>query len=255
MNQPVQVLLIEDNRLFVELTRRMLDEAKTTEFAIECVDNLAAGMERLSIGGIDAVLLDLTLPDSTGLDTFLQVHEAAPSVPTIIYTSLDDEELSLSALNYGAADYLVKSEVNANWLVRSLVFAIQRNRVSQATERAANLDASAGKEAVTLERSSEAETRWVATLTDKRLVSIPVLDQMKDRLLNLLRRADAAEILMDFSQVEYVANAAISMLLIVHKRCRAADKRFVLCNLKGQVYEQLSSRRFDRVFDIQRAQP
>lgn len=250
MDQPVHILLIEDNPLFVELTRRMLDEVKSGEFGIECVDNLAAGVERLQHGGIDAVLLDLTLPDSNGLDTFLELHDAAEGIPIVIYTSVDDEELSLSALDHGAADYLVKSQVNANWLAKSLVFAIQRTRLSQATEQAAKPAASARQETLTIERSSEAETRWITKLSDKRLVSIPVLEQMKDRLLNLLRRSDCEEICADLSHVEYVANAAISMLLIVHKRCQAVDKRFVLCDLKTQVYDQLSSRRFDKVFDI-----
>lgn len=215
MEQPVQILLIEDNPLFVELTRGMLAEAKSGEFGIECVDNLAAGVKRLTQGGIDAVLLDLTLPDSNGLDTFLQLHTVAKSVPTIIYTSVDDEELSLSALNHGAADYLVKSEVNANWLARSLVYAIQRSRPNPRAEDVAKPDDAAMQHTIHTERLAESETSWVAKVSDKRLVSVPVLEQLKTCLLNLLNRSDCDEVCVDMSQVEYIANAAISMLLIV----------------------------------------
>jgi DNA-binding response OmpR family regulator len=252
MEQPAQILLIEDNPLFVELTQRMLAEAKSGEFRIECVDNLAAGLQRLLQGGIDAVLLDLTLPDSNGLETFLRLHGQAESVPTIIYTSVDDEDLSLSALNHGAADYLVKSEVNANWLGRSLIYAIQRNRLSQEAEEGAKPDAPVAERTISVEQSSTSETRWIAKLSEKRLVSGSVLEQMQARLLSLLRRSNCQEVCVDLSQVEYIANAAISTLLIVHKRSGVAEKRFVLCEMNPQVYEQFSSRHFDKVFDIQR---
>ena len=251
MEEPIQVLLIEDSPLFVELARRMLAEAKKADFTLEAVDNLAAGIERLAQGGIEAVLLDLTLPDSNGLETFTRLHAEAQDVPTIIYTSVDDEELSLATLEHGAADYLVKSEVNPNWLARSLVYAIQRSRVTHAAggEQAAAVV----EDNVRVERASEPETRWIAALAEKRLVAISVLEQMKARLLRLLRRTDCEEIWVDMSQVEYVANAAISMLLIVHKRSAAAQKRLVLSEMKPQVHEQFSSRRFDKVFDIRQA--
>ena len=157
MDQPVQILLIEDSPLFVKLTRQMLAEAKSGEFWIECKENLATGIHRLAQGGIDAVLLDLTLPDSNGLDTFLKLHIAAKSVPTIIYTSVDDEALSLSALNHGAADYLVKSEVNANWLARSLVYAIQRSRSNQLAMEPAKPKGTAIDQAISTQRSADSE--------------------------------------------------------------------------------------------------
>jgi len=253
MEQPVQILLIEDNPLFVELTRRMLEEARSGEFWIECEDNLASGIKRLAQGGIDAVLLDLTLPDSNGLETFLKLHIVAKNVPTIIYTSVDDEALSLSALNHGAADYLVKSEVNANWLARSLVYAIQRNRTNQVPADVAKSAGSAIGQPTSTRRSADSETSWVAKVGDKRLVSVPSLEQLKSCLLSLLHRSDCEEVRVDMSQVEYIANAGLSMLLFVHRRSTGAGKRLVLCELKPQVHEQFSSRRFDKLFDLQRA--
>ncbi len=235
------------------MARTMLAQAKNVEFLVECVDNLAAGLERLSRGGIEAVLLDLTLPDCNGLETFIRLHAVAEDVPTIVYTSVDDEELSLSALNLGAADYLVKSEVNANWLARSLVYAIQRASRSEVTEEVAAPDESVEEATIRIERSADSDVRWIATLGDKRVVSIPSLEQIKGRLLRLLRQSDCEEVCVDMSQVEYVANAAISMLLIVHKRAVAANKCLVLGKMTPHVREQFSSRRFDKVFNIQRA--
>ena len=275
MQQPVQILLIEDNPLFVELTRRMLDEGKIDNFSLEAVDNLAAGTERLSQGGVDAVLLDLTLPDSSGLETFTRLNAVADNVPTVIFTSVDDEELSLSALDSGAADYLVKSEVNAAWLARSLIYAIQRSQPTQLTddavvspdavvsqdavgsEEAANADLDhettedLTEQSIETERSADSETRWIVTPSEERLVKTQVLNQMKSSLLSLLARADCNEAYVDLSHVDYIGNAAIGILLSVHQQSAAAKTRLVLCGMKPQVREQLTSRRFDKVFDIQ----
>jgi len=251
MGKSIKVLLIEDSPLFVELARAMLAETQNIKFSLECADNLAAGIGRLSQGGIDAVLLDLTLPDSRGLDTFTQVHAAAENVPTIIYTSVDDEEFSLTALNQGAADYLVKSEVTASWLAKSLVYAIQRSRSQHGLEKAAKPDAAVVDHSLAIDRSPDSDTAWIATLHDHQLVNVTVLEQIQARLLSLLRHPDCRDVRIDFSNVEYIANAAISMLLIIHKRCKAANIRLTLAEVRPQVYEHFSSRRFDKVFEIQ----
>ncbi len=250
MEQPVQILLIEDSPLFVQLTRKMLDSAKSAQFEVACVDNLADGVARLARGGIDAVLLDLTLPDSDGLDTFLRLHQAAPAVPTVVYTSADDETLSIAALNHGAADYLVKSEVNANWLSRSLVYAIQRSQPNTLTTDAAGQGEDTSVDSLQTDRSPDSETSWLTRVKAKRLVTANVLEELKETLLALLRRADCEEVSVDLAHVDYISNAAISMLLIVHKRSTAAGKHLVLCNLTPHVHDQFASRRFDKLFDL-----
>lgn len=221
-------------------------------------------MERLSEGGIDAVVLDLTLPDSSGLETFTRLHAVADKVPTVIYTSVDDEELSLSALDHGAADYMVKSEVNAAWLARSLIYSIQRHQPTQVVERAdhsenpdepESVDGAAEEDTqllVATEKSSDSATKWIVTPGEERLVRIQFLEQMRSSLMSLLRQSDCDEAYVDLSHVEYIGNAAIGMLLAVHQRCAAANTKLVLSGMKPQVYEQLSSRRFDKVFNIER---
>ncbi len=127
----VKVLIIEDNPGDARLMGEMLAEVKGTEFDLEWLDRLSTGLERLAGGGIDVALLDLSLPDSQGLDTFVKAHEQAPGVPIIVLTGLDDEELAVKAVRQGAQDYLVKGQVDNNLLVRAVRYAIERKRTEQ----------------------------------------------------------------------------------------------------------------------------
>ena len=253
MPEVIHVLQIEDSRLVVELTRSMLNEAKAGSFVLDAVETLAEGIKRLTRGGIDVILLDLTLPDSQGLDTFKTLHAADAKVPVVIYTSVDDEELSLLALRQGAADYLVKSEVNAKWLARALTLAPNRSRNVSTEGKAAKSDGATTERVIEIEKSTTSPGSFRVRINDKRMVSVVTMEAIKNRLLNLVRRADCDEIRIDFSKVEYVANAAISMLLIVSKQAKTANKELVFGHVSPQVYEQFSSRRFDKVFRIERA--
>ena len=198
-------------------------------------------------------LLDLTLPDSQGLETFDVLHAAAAKVPVVIYTSVDDEELSLRALRRGAADYLVKSEVNSKWLARSLTFVLNRDRYLSADGKAAKAEAETEK-AIEIEKSTTSPGRFRVQINGKRMVNVVIMEAIKNRLLNLVRRSDCTEVQIDFSKVEYVANSAISMMLIVNKQSKMQGKELTLSNVSRQVYEQFSSRRFDKVFRIDRAE-
>jgi len=122
----VWVLLIEDNPGDARLIRKMLTKAKVVLFELECANRLSTGLERLAEGGIDLVLLDLSLPDSPGLDTFAKTYAQAPHVPIIVLTGLDDQELAVHAVREGAQDYLVKGEVDSNLLLRAMRYAIER---------------------------------------------------------------------------------------------------------------------------------
>ncbi|MEO8493796.1 MAG: response regulator [Planctomycetota bacterium] len=248
----IHVLQIEDSLLVVEQTRAMLADTKGPHVVMESVGSLAEGIKRLVRGGIDVVLLDLTLPDSQGLDTFKTLHSVAAKMPVVIYTSVDDEELSLQALNEGAADYLVKSEVNAKWLARALTLAPKRGLNVSTEGKAAKPDTATSDRAIEIEKSTTDPSSFLVRANEKRMVDVVTMEAIKIRLLKLVQRSDCDEIRIDFSKVEYVANAAISMLLIVNKQAKTTDTGFVLCNVSPQVYEQFSSRRFDKVFQIER---
>ena len=90
-----KVLLIEDNPGDARLIREMVAEAP---FTMHCADRLAKGLEHLSATETALVILDLTLPDSMGLDTFAKVYAHAPAVPIIVLTGNDDDALALSAV-------------------------------------------------------------------------------------------------------------------------------------------------------------
>lgn len=253
MPESIHVLQIEDSPTVVQLTRLMLAESSSVQFVIEDVTTLAAGIKRLSQDGVDVVLLDLTLPDSEGLDTYRILHAAVPNIPVVIFTSVDDEELTLEALRQGAADYLVKAEVHAKWLARALSYAPNRLPGSRSNGKSSESSDKANESAIAVQKSDASPNLFLVRINEKRMVSVVTMEAIKNRLLNLVNRSTVSEVRVDFSNVEYVANAAISMLLIVHKKAKSADAELVLCNVSPQVYEQFSSRRFDKVFRIERA--
>jgi PAS domain S-box-containing protein len=135
VNKPINVLFIEDNAGDARLIREMLVEADVVRFKLECADRLAAGLERLAEGGIDCVLLDLTLPDSDELDTFARVHAQAREIPIVVISGLDDEALAIETVQKGAQDYLVKGYLGSYVLARTIHYAIERKRMEGELER------------------------------------------------------------------------------------------------------------------------
>jgi sigma-B regulation protein RsbU (phosphoserine phosphatase) len=132
----VKILLIEDNPDDVFFLRMVLHKADGTTFQIEPVDDLAAGIQRLKSNDIDVVLLDLTLPDSVGLDTFKAVKAEAREVPIIVLSGLDDETIAVNAVHAGAEDYLVKGRVDSQLITRAIIYAIERTEARKAILRA-----------------------------------------------------------------------------------------------------------------------
>ena len=113
-------------------------------FEVSYAGSLAEGLDRLASGGIDAVLLDLALPDSDGLDTLLRVREEHQGVPIVVLTGLDDEQLALRAVASGAQDYLLKSRIHAHVILRVLLFARERQRMQTELRALALIDALTG---------------------------------------------------------------------------------------------------------------
>jgi PAS domain S-box-containing protein len=133
--RPINVLLIEDNPGYTDLIGILLTKVKGAQFNLECVNQLWRALERLGKGNIDVILLDLSLPDSKGLDTFFKVFDQAPGVPIILLTITDDETLAIKAVQAGAQDYLIKGQVDGNLLVRSIHYAIERHRIQEELRR------------------------------------------------------------------------------------------------------------------------
>jgi len=127
--RPLRVLLIEDNPADARMIREMLKEVREGVFDVEPVDRLSAGLERLANGGPDAVLLDLSLPDSQGFETFVKTRERAGGAPVLLLTGLDDEALAIHAVHEGAQDYLIKGQITGPLLSRAIRYAVERNKL------------------------------------------------------------------------------------------------------------------------------
>jgi two-component system cell cycle response regulator len=128
-DQPYTVLLIEDNPGDVRLLREIISADQNCLFVLECVENLSTGLARLACGGVDVILLDLGLPDSRGFETFSKIRSAAPQLPVVVMTGLDDETLAVKAVQNGAQDYLVKWRIDGELLLHVLHYAIERHRL------------------------------------------------------------------------------------------------------------------------------
>ena len=136
----LKVLLIEDSPGDARLLRELLtNNVPGASFEVEHHDLLSTGLDRLVQGDIAVILLDLSLPDSLGLETFARVHSCVPQVPIIVLSGQDDESLAIKTVHEGAQDYLVKGQVDSRLLVRSIRYAIERKRTEEALSKERDL--------------------------------------------------------------------------------------------------------------------
>jgi len=128
----VRALLIEDDPLIAQLIRKMLDKVRDISFDLVHAESLSAGLEYLKDGQFVIILLDLGLPDSSGIKTLNKVYDQALDIPIIVFTGQDDEALGVNAVNAGAEDYLIKGQTDRKSLVRALRYAVGRHQVKEA---------------------------------------------------------------------------------------------------------------------------
>src|ERR1051325_6306156 len=177
-----RVLLIEDNPGDARLIREMLAEVPGAPFEIECAGRLAEGLERLLAGGVGLVLLDLSLPDSMGLETFAKVYAHSPDVPIIVLTGNDDSNLALAAVKRGPQDYLAKARLDGELLLRSMQYAIERKRYQLQLEHQANYDALTGLPNRTLLNDRLRQSVYGQRL--RRAVAVAVIDLDHFKVVN-----------------------------------------------------------------------
>jgi two-component system, cell cycle response regulator len=129
-DQPIRILLVEDNEADARFVQIILGSSPDFQFEMQHVDRLSRAIEILSQREFDVVLLDLSLPDEQGIDTFLSLYKTYDNIPVVIMSGQADEVLAVEAVNIGAQDYLVKGTVEANLLTRSIRYAIERKRIN-----------------------------------------------------------------------------------------------------------------------------
>lgn len=130
--EKIKVLLVEDNPGDVLLLQEFLQDVTAAVVELMPVEQLDEALNHLARASFDVMLLDLSLPDSQGLETFIKAHNQAKSTPIIVLTGIADETLALKAMQQGAQDYLVKGQVTGDLLVRSMRYAIERQRIEDA---------------------------------------------------------------------------------------------------------------------------
>jgi signal transduction histidine kinase len=130
----LQILLVEDNAGDARLLREMFRKERADSFKLTHLLNMSEALVHLAKGGVDVVLLDLGLPDGHGLETVRRARAAAPGIPLIVLTGLDDEVLAAQAMREGAQDYLIKGQIENRALPRALRHAIERHRMQKETD-------------------------------------------------------------------------------------------------------------------------
>lgn len=129
------LLLVEDNPGDAELVANLLEQTSGPEiYQVVHVPRMTEAVERLRSLAVDVVVLDLRLPDCSGVESVKRVREASGGVPIVVLTGTDDERVAVSCIDAGAQDYLAKSEIRAQNLRRAIGYAITRMREAQIRE-------------------------------------------------------------------------------------------------------------------------
>ena len=131
-NSLLKVLLIEDNPDEAELLKEFLNNEVAQKVCVTCVPRLRAALESLTRSSFDAILLDLTLPDSSGMDSLTSLRKFSTDIPIVVLTGLDDKELALRCVKNGAQDYLVKGKPSRGSIYRTINYAVERCRADAA---------------------------------------------------------------------------------------------------------------------------
>jgi len=131
----ISILLVEDNSGDRRLISEMLAEANNAAFDVKYADRLEAAIDYLGQNEVDVILLDLGLPDSQGLETLRKTYAQVSETPIVVLTGLNDEMIGVQAVNEGAQDYLIKGQVDAHLLNRTIRYAIERKQAEERERR------------------------------------------------------------------------------------------------------------------------
>lgn len=124
----INVLIVEDNEEHANLFSLYLERSQTHKFTVKKTARLSAAIKEISQNSFDVVLLDLTLPESQGLDTFFKLHTSCDNLPIVVLSGMDDETTAIEAVRGGAQDYLVKGHADQQLIIRSIRYALERKK-------------------------------------------------------------------------------------------------------------------------------
>jgi signal transduction histidine kinase len=202
------LLVVEDSPGDARLLREMFDEdrAKSTQMTHVCT--MADAEKHLAEHFVDIVLLDLGLPDAQGMEAVHRAHAAAPGVPLVVLSGLDDERMALDALHDGAQDYLIKGQIDSRGLLRSLRYAIERKSLQAAALALSDSVDVARKQA---EAAAAAKAIFVANMSHEIRTPLNSIIGFSDLLLD-----DIALSGLQRRYLEQVKNAGGALLTVVN---------------------------------------
>ena len=241
----IRVLLVEDGRKDARLIQTMLGAVTSVAFEVEYVDRLSGALKSLDQGDIDVVLLDLSLPDSQGLDTFTKIQAKAPNVPAVVMTGLDDELVATKAVKKGAQDYLIKGQVDQGLLARSLMYAIERQQAQEELRR------SEEKLRQTVEKlrvSQEALSTPVVQIWDK-VLALPLIGVIDDErakqimeiLLNKIVDTRSEMIIVDVTAVASIDTHVANHLIQTIESVSLLGARCILTGIQPQIAQTMTN--------------
>jgi len=259
---PREILLIEDNEADLVLISMMLSEQVGDGWVVKTASTLAAGMRLLAQPNqqagsqFAAVLLDLSLPDSHGFDTFIAIHQLAPSLPVVVLTGNADEEIALQAVHTGAQDYLSKNALTNELLQKSLRYAIERKQLERqwreeleqrVRERTAELSAAnegLQREIAERRRAEEAlqeSQRFVERITNATPSIVYIFDVTTRKLLYA---NDRLQSILGYSQSDLGSMDGDALKKLVHPedQPRFTDSFQGLLSLKDNDVQAVDSR-------------
>jgi signal transduction histidine kinase/DNA-binding NarL/FixJ family response regulator len=184
----LRVLLVEDNPGDAHLVQILLHEEPDVSIELDWYDQLGPALDRVAKGDADVALLDLFLPDSQGLETFLRLQQAVPRLPVVVWSGLSDPAVALAAVQHGAQDFLVKGQVTGATIARTLRYAVERASWLAAMDEA--------------RAEAEAASRHLAVLAD---LSLALAEPLEVDAILRCATACLARTLADLASVDLVA--------------------------------------------------
>ncbi len=167
--QPIRVLLIEDSDVDAMFVRRLLESNPELPLKIDQATRLEEAIQFLRSADYDVAMLDLSLPDADGLESFDQIRALDARLPVVVFTGSEDEDLALTAIESGAQDFMAKGHVTGQMLFRSLRFAIARQRKVMGFQAAADTDPLTG-----MPNRRHLESRFAELLSQSKQQQVPM---------------------------------------------------------------------------------
>jgi signal transduction histidine kinase len=186
----LSILLVEDSPSDAVLLQESLSQHEVGGFQFTHAETWAEAAARLSQQSFDVLLLDLSLPDSTGRDTFVRARAAAPQLPIVVLTSVADEAVGLEAVRHGIQDYLIKGQAYGRQTARAIHYAIERKQAETALREA---EASLQRERDQLEARVQERTAELSEANRALQAEIVQRQRAEEAHRQVLRRLVAAE--------------------------------------------------------------